>query len=294
VTGESLALLAAVAYGLAGVTIVKGKATARGDNGVFLSVVATAVLTGALWLGWGTVSAADLRSGDSLAPVTIFILAGLFSTVLGRMTMYRATERIGPVAASLLRRLTPVFALPIAFVLLSEIPDAATVAGGVLVVLAALFYLWSPGGDPGAARGAGLLLGVGSAGFYAAAYALRSLGLDTLPDAALGTFIGALAGCLWFLVAAGLFRDRAARLRRLVLDRGRWHWLTALALSAGQTLQFFALKSASVVAVATLGTLEVFFSALLIAVVAGARPILPVRLLAAGGLAAAGTALLVW
>ena len=54
-TGEEFALLAALSYGLAGVTIVKGKAMAQGDNSVFLSVVVTAVASGLLWLGRGQV-----------------------------------------------------------------------------------------------------------------------------------------------------------------------------------------------------------------------------------------------
>ena len=108
--GEGFALLAALGYGLAGVSIVKGKASARGDNGVFLSVVLTAAVSGLLWLGWGQVTVAVLATSAAVEPVAVFIAAGLFSMVLGRTTMYRATEQIGPVAASLLRRLTPVFA----------------------------------------------------------------------------------------------------------------------------------------------------------------------------------------
>ena len=42
--GEVLALLAALAYGAAGLSIVMGKAGARGDNGVFLSVLVTAAV----------------------------------------------------------------------------------------------------------------------------------------------------------------------------------------------------------------------------------------------------------
>lgn len=57
------------------------------------------------------------------------------------------------------------------------------------------------------------------------------------------------------------WRGPAAGLRHATCDHGPWHWITALALSAGQTLQFLALKSTAVSVVAVLGTLEVFFSA---------------------------------
>ncbi len=291
--GEVYALFAAMAYGIAGVTILKGKETARGDNGVFLSVVLTAALTFALWLGWGRVSVAQLRTPDALLPLAIFAVAGLFSTVLGRVTMYRATEKIGAISASFLRRLAPVFALPFAFLLVSEMPTALAFLGAVLVLGSAGLYLWQPAALPVATDRVGLMLGVGSAAFYAAAYTLRSYGLDHLPDAAFGTFVGALVGCLWFLGAALLGSQPKARLHRLLIDRGCWHWMTAVALSAGQTLQFFALKSAPVVTVTTIGALEVFFSAALIAVLFGRTTLRIGRLLAAGILAAIGAALLV-
>lgn len=292
--GEVYALLAAIAYGIGGVTITKGKDTARGDNGVFLSVVVTAVLTCVLWLGWGQVPLSALRDPQSAKPLALFGLAGLFSTVLGRVTMYRATELLGAIPASLLRRLAPVFALPLAFLLLAELPDALALLGAGLVLLGVGLYLWHPAAFPVEAARTGLLLGVGSAAFYAAAYALRALGLTLLPDAALGTFVGALLGCLWFLGAAILRGQSKPRLQRLLADRGPWHWLTAIALSAGQTLQFFALKTAPVVSVATIGALEVFFAALLMAALSGSRHIQMGRLVGAGLLAAIGTALLVW
>lgn len=293
-SGEGFALLAAFCYGLAGVTIVKGKVTARGDNGVFLSVLVTASLTGGLWLGRGEIPASALAHPENRKAIAIFAMAGLLSTVLGRTTMYRATEQIGPVATSLLRRLTPVFAVPLAMVLLAEFPNGQMLLGAGLVLAAILLYLGSPVQSLVASQRLGWLLGVGSAAFYAASYTLRSYGLDWLPDAALGTCIGALAGVLWFVLAAALRKDRTTRLCQLIVDRGRWHWITAIALSAGQTLQFFALKSASVVAVATLGALEVFFTVALAALFFGEKQSIKARFLGAAGLAVVGTALLVW
>lgn len=51
-SASDFALLAALSHGAAGVTIVKGEQSARGDNGVFLSVLATVALAARLWLGW--------------------------------------------------------------------------------------------------------------------------------------------------------------------------------------------------------------------------------------------------
>lgn len=293
-SGEAFALLAALFYGLAGVTIAKGKPSARGDNGVFLSVLVTAGLSGVLWCVRGQTGVMDLLEPGATAPLAAFIAAGLFSMVLGRTTMYRATERIGPVATSLLRRLTPVIALPIAFVILAEVPGWGTLIGAALVVAAVLLHIGSPDADPAGTHLAGWILGGASAAFYALSYTLRSLGLDQLPDAALGTFVGALAGLIWLQVRAALAPDRRARLHRLFVDCGPWHQLTALALSAGQVCQFFALKSAPVVVVATLGSLEVLFCALLGSAMIGRSQAWSGRIWLPVALAAAGTALLMW
>lgn len=293
-TGEGFALLAALAYGLAGVTIAKGKATARGDNGVFLSVVLTAVLSGILWLGWGAVSLLDLATSDAVTPLAVFVAAGVFSMVLGRTTMYRATERIGPVATSLLRRLTPVFALPIAVVFLAEIPSIQTYLGAALVIAAVMMHIGKPAGQFREVINTGWYLGIGSAAFYAVAYVLRSYGLDHLPDAALGTFIGAMAGMIWIGGTSFVGSTPVARIRKLLMDHGPWHWLSAIALSAGQLFQFFALKSASVVVVATLGSLEVFFAALLGSVLIGGESRRAGRIWLPAGVALLGTGLLVW
>ncbi len=103
-----------------------------------------------------------------------------------------------------------------------------------------------------------------------------------------------MAGVVWMLGAATAGTNRRARWGTLVADRGPWHWLTALALSAGQIFQFFALKSASVVVVATLGALEVFFTALLGAALIGHSATNARRIWLPACVAVAGTALLMW
>ena len=289
--GEALALLGAGAYGLAGLAILRGQVTARGDNGVFLSVVVTAALSFLLWLAAGRVPLHALTGGGARPSLGFFALAGLASIVLGRMTMYRATAQLGAVRTSLLRRLTPVFAILFAYGLLGEVPGAATLLGGAVILGGVLIYLApaTGGARPLPLRPRGLVIGAASALFYALSYILRRLGLDGLPDAALGTCLGALTGCVWMLAAA-LWSGRGVR--TLVLDLGPWHWLAAGALSLGQVLQFFALQSASVAAVSILGALEVVFTALLILLFQPSEPVARGRFLLAAALAMAGTAVL--
>lgn len=294
-TGAALAVLAALAYGLAGVLIMRGKAGARGDNGVFLSVLLTMLLSGLLWLGSGGAALSGLATPDALKALGVFALAGVMANGLGRHSMYRATELVGAVRAGLLRRLTPLFALPFAFLILGEWPGPAALLGGALVVLGVLFYLRAPAAPWSAGRGvwAGLLLGLLSPLAYALAYSFRGLGLETVPDAALGACIGAAAGALWGLAAAMLGKGPRAGWHHVTIDRGPRHLQAACALSAGQLLQFFALKEATVLTVSVLGTLEVLFSALFAWVLLGGESPVNARLLIATLIAMAGTVLLI-
>lgn len=277
-----------MAYALAGVAISKGKAHAKGDNGVYLSCIVTAVLAAVLWAGGG-IERPPLDQAQTLGfAMAAFALAGVFSTVLGRIAMYRSTEVLGAVAAGLVRRLTPLFAVVFGWLLLRDTPSRTELIGGALILGGVLLYL----ARPVVISRRGLLIGIGSAACYALAYSLRGVGLESLPDPALGALIGALVGCIWFPCEAILHQDRARRLSRLIADRTRWHWVSALALGGGQVMQFYALQTVNVAVVAVLGSLDVLFTlgfALLLGV---AGSVALFRLIPALGLAILGSAIL--
>lgn len=290
--GEGLAILAALSYGGAAVSIVQSKPEARADNGVFLSVLVLFGISGGIWLGSGVVPLSALWQPEGLCAIGVFALAGLSANGLARWSMYRATERIGAVPATLLRRLTPIFVLPFAYLLLEQIPDVATLWGGFVILIGVWIYL-RPSTQPAAGGlSSGVMLGLLSPLAYALAYSLRGLGLNGLPDPALGTFVGAGAAIIWSLARHGLHRSPERGLRYLLMDRSPAHWRTALALSAGQLLQFFALKTSTVATVAVLGTLEVLFSAVFIWLIYGREGVDIKRLFAATLCALSGTALM--
>lgn len=286
--GEALALLAAAAYGVAGLSIVHAKPQAQGDNGVFLSIVVTAVCSWGLWLFTADASRDVLVSGVGGKAMLIFACAGLCANVLGRQTMYRVTEVAGAVNAGLLRRFVPVFAVPCAFVVLGQMPGPEVLVGGGFVFAGVLFYL-NPGKTP---LGGWVALGTVSALAYAMAYTLRGLGLLYLPDAALGTAIGASVAAVWVASGTALRQGRLPGWHHITADRTAAHWITAFALSAGQILQFFALKHTSVAVVSVLGAMDVLFAAMLIRWRPTQEKVALARLLLALVLAMIGTALL--
>lgn len=287
--GEVLALLSAMCYGIAGVAISRGKAGATGDNGLFLSVVVTFVLTLGLWWVLGSVSLRQLTEPGSARSLGLFALAGVCATVLGRTTMYRATERIGSVKAGLFRRLIPVFSLPCAFLLLGEWPGPRVLTGGAIIMLGVLCYQLLPRRESLTRNLTGDVIGIASALFYALAYSLRRMGLEDIPDPLFGTLVGAVVGLAWFSLSAAVSASPAIAFRRLLCDRGPWHWATALSLGGGQTLQFLALGLAPVSTVAVLGALDLFFSAALVALFFRGERFDGWLLCLAGGLAVLGS-----
>lgn len=261
--GELIALLSAALYALSGVAIARGAAEARGgDNGAFLSVLLTAALSLALWLATGNGATAAASGGAAWAGVLLFVAAGLFSTVLGRLATFRAVERGGAVRASLLRRLIPVFAAAFALVLLAERPGGGAVAGmGLILAGAAMAGGKGPRGQ--AMRPGWALWGIGAAAAYGFAYVLRKMALGQLPAAALGALIGALTGIGWYLLAAAVRPPARRALAGALRGIGPWQILAASSMALAQIGQFLALARTSVAMVAVLGSLETLLSILL-------------------------------
>ena len=104
--GEIYALLSAASFGVAGAAVAKGAPTAKGDNGVFLSIVLTLVLSSFLWFAFGI----DLETIDGVHPflngISFFIAAGVLATVFGRLMNYRSIALSGAICSSLFRALS--------------------------------------------------------------------------------------------------------------------------------------------------------------------------------------------
>ena len=229
---------------------------------------------------------------SALPGLLSFALAGFCSTVLGRVGMYRATEQIGAVKASLYRRLIPVFTLPIGFVLLAQWPEVKVLLGGALILIGVIGYQFLSSSPSKRGDRFGALIAIASAICYAFAYSLRSMGLADLPDALLGTLIGAIVGLLWFPIVALLSAKSANPFQHLICDRSFWHWMTGLSLGFGQTLQFMALNTAAVSTVSILGSLDLFFSAVCIAIFVKTEKFNVPLLLAASAIAFTGSAII--
>lgn len=271
--GEFIALISAACFGLAGAAIAKGAPDARGDNGAFLSIVLTMVFSGVIWIVIGREEGLPTSLPVLATGVAFFVASGMLATVFGRITNFRSIALSGAIRASLYRRLIPVFSIVLAFTLLGERFGTVAIFGMILILGSVALTLRErlpavaqrpPGLSPANLR-LGAIFGAICALCYAAAYVVRKLAMDYVPDAAFGALVGALTGIAWYTVAAQFSPRYRQVLTGLVATSGQWQWVAAASMSMGQILQFFALKHADVAVVAIIGTTELYIGAYLAA-----------------------------
>ena len=297
--GELYALLSAASFGVAGAAVAKGAPGARGDNGVFLSVLITLALSFLLWLVFGVDPGTVDDTGSLVTGLAFFVAAGVLATVLGRLTNFRSIALSGAIRSSVFRRLIPVFSTILAVTLLGERYAPLSLVGMIVILCSIALAMWErtprPGSEapafPGPQLRIGLLFGGMSALCYALAYIARKLAMDHVPDAALGAFVGAVTGVAWYLVASSVSRSYRRSVLRVFRDSGGWQWLAALGMSFGQILLFFALLSTPVAVVAIIGSLEMFVGAYLAAFLFRSEPVPGRTMVFATLIAAAGVAM---
>ncbi|MFQ5693719.1 MAG: DMT family transporter [Nitrospinota bacterium] len=147
-----------------------------------------------LFPAFGRLTGAELR----WPAMAWFLLTGIAATGPGRILYYFSVRRIGVSRASILASFTPLAGMLIAVVFLGERPSAYVVIGAFLVVGGILGVITDRSGVrilPLAA-----LLGLLPTLFFSLTPVFIRLGMQSLPDAILGTFVSSL-GALAFVLS---------------------------------------------------------------------------------------------
>ncbi|MBL1435046.1 MAG: DMT family transporter [Rhodobacteraceae bacterium] len=267
--GKWLALLSAVAFSFASLSVSKTKRSG-GDKGVMFSVLVTLVISFAIWVIWG----GSFQMGpEMLRGVMWFVLAGLFAMVLGRSLLFTSIRQLGVLRSSALKRLNPVFAILLAYFLLGERFSQLDVVGMVAIVLGFSLLIYDgfsrrtaegPDSTPGVSA---YMVGVLAALAYASAYVTRKLGLTMMDSASLGTFVSAASGFLFFGALAMFPTRYRGHFRNIFRNLDVWIVASAVSMSVGQILLFAALAYEDVSTVVMISSLEVFVSFFLALVV---------------------------
>jgi drug/metabolite transporter (DMT)-like permease len=310
--GELFAILSAVLFAIANITVSRGASAQSEDNGAFLSIVLTALLSGAMYT-WGY-SAKGVPAITS-AGLYWFAAAGLLTVFLGRVLVYASVQYLGAVRASAVKRLNPFFAVLIAVLVLGEPLSAGLVVGMALIFSS--FVLLIQQSLVGARRiedaaipernlwrrtrrafttagNLGYFYGPVSALSYAIGYVGRKQGLLEIPDPFFGTMVGAIVGVLAFLLTALFVNSYRTALRSALTRFNGWLLAAGVFSSLGQICTFIALDYTTISRVALISAMEVFITMFLSVWIFRSRERLGVAVVSAAAMGVLGTAFIVW
>ena len=294
--GQILAALSAFAFSLANIFISRTK-TSRGDKGVLFSVIMTFGFSLALWLVWEGWTRENWRfDAAQMRGLWLFAAAGVAVMVFGRNLLFVSVRVLGVSRASAVKRLNPFFSVILAVAILGEPMFASDIFGMVLIAMA-FGLLIAESFRSGQVDGTAPPLlsyafGVLAALAYAAAYVLRKLGLLSLEEPALGTFVSAASGLAALAAIAAFSAGYRDKFLNVFSYLDRWVVLSAVAVSVGQILLFTALAYEKVSTVATIASLEIFVSIFLSVVVFRTERRVSAAVLASAVLAFAGVGFL--
>lgn len=290
-------------FATANIAIIRGFDGRTRSGGAFVSIVITFMLSFTIW------GLAGLRNGWSPitgAAVAWFALAGVLTIVFGRVFLYASIQHLGAVKASAIKRLNPFFSVLLGVLLLGESLNRGLLTGMALICLS--FYVLvrqtlraeppregDTDGPSSLARlkNLGYLYGPVSAFAYAAGYVARKQGLLILPDAALGTMLGAVTGIVVFVAASRFASSYREDIRQTFATLNPWLLLAGVLSSLGQLSYFVALSHSSISKIALITSMEVFVTMFLSVVVFRSKEKLSRDVIAAAVLAVAGTVLVI-
>jgi len=270
--GSILAFVSAVAYSAGYILIRTGVRPGDPDGGAFVTTVVNATI-----LGGGALIALGLGAEPDFAWAGLawLIFSGVLGPFTGRILLFSAIHRVGPVRAAAVINTAPLVTVVLAVTVLGETLSPADIAATALVfvglaLLMAEAFQAAYEEDAAAPRaiddvaGAGvaledrarsmaatirrrygtvMVIGILAASLSAIAFGFartsRRLGLDEMPDPLLGAAIGALAGLATHLVVHSA-SGRLGLLVRSSIREPRPRLWAAGALSALGLFSFFA------------------------------------------------------
>jgi drug/metabolite transporter (DMT)-like permease len=256
-SGEAYALLAALAFALSTVFTRQfsvgsgGRRPVAPEVGVLVSLSTDLVVFGAL-------AAPELRHGLGarldLQAVALFMVGAVVASMLGRNLAYASVKRVGAGRSTAIRLCNTVFAAAVGWVWLRDLPRPWQLVGAAMVTVGLWVVVTEREGWRDSVDWKGLAAAVGAALAFALGDTARRAGLQLLPSAAVGAFVGVWAALPVQLLWLRPWRWRRDAVRQLwrpdVLAGGFFHTLALLLL-------FFAVQRTPVANAAALYNLQV-------------------------------------
>lgn len=198
--GIIFALLSAILFGANYVLAQLGMRTSPKDNGVYLSIMINVLILSIVYVIFLLFRTEPIPWKGTA--IFSFVVAGLFTTLLGRASLFAAIRRIGSSRAAAVKNGAPIFTIIGAMLLLGE--RLSWLAGlGIALVLAGLFFLaypeWKQNGHLEKNRFAiGISFAALSAFCFGLGQTARKIGLIHMADPVLGALIGSIIAFIGF------------------------------------------------------------------------------------------------
>lgn len=302
--GVLFAILTAIVFATNNVIVKKGAGRSKSNNGFYITVVMNAILLGIIFLG------ALLYRAEPFEPnkkaVLLFIIAGLFTTGLGRMTLYSSILRIGPSKASAVRNATPIFTVLFAMLILNETISLVPGIGMGLLIGGMLLAGYSFMRD--STRGkmtsevdrkeeqkqlwSGYFLALGSAAIFGVGQGIRKQGLLELNDVFFGAWIGAMTALVFIILLQFIRGDFTKTVRGIKQDFNRYFFVAGTLTSIGPLFFFLAASYIQVSYVSAIAASEPLITAIVSALVIRNTEVITVGTWVTVGMIFAGTTLM--
>jgi uncharacterized membrane protein len=250
---ELLSLFTALCYGASAVLARMGMRDSNPMTGAMVGAIVQVVLLS------GLVVVVPPASID-WAAIAFFVASGILASTLGRLFNYMSIERLGvPVSATIIGS-SPLFSTILAVLFIGE-EVALTVLVGILLVVAGIAVTRSGESAGSKLRSSAILIPIAASAFYGASSVVRKIGLNILPEAALGAVVGAGASLISF--GAYLILTQRTDMIRWNWSGGKYFILSGVVVSAGWLSMFTALASGKVSVVSALIGTNPLFSIIL-------------------------------
>jgi uncharacterized membrane protein len=256
---ELLSLFTALCYGASAVLAHMGMRDSNPMTGAIVGAMVQVVLLSGLVV---VVPPARI----DWAAIAFFVASGILASTLGRLFNYMSIERLGvPVSATIIGS-SPLFSTLLAALFIGE-EVTLTVLIGTLLVVAGIAVTRRGESAGSKLMSSAILIPIAASAFYGASSVVRKIGLNILPEAALGAVVGAGASLISF--GAYLILTQRTDMIRWNWSGGKYFILSGVVVSAGWLSMFTALASGKVSVVSALIGTNPLFSIVLSLILLG-------------------------
>lgn len=268
--GILFALLTALVTACFNIFIKKGMDESKGQSSGFLiTIIINVIVQGLIFLvAW---VAKGFVLHFSWLALSMFVLGGIFSTILGRYALLSAIHWISPSKASALKNSTPAFTVLLALLVLNEHLTLLSMVGLTLILSALLLQgvmnfkrsrRFEKEGMGSNSNWTGYLLALFAAVLFGVGQVVRKQGLIITDE----PFFGAWVGSIVALLAIILYQGIRGKLKTMILENWRVlnlnFIIASIFLSFGPLFFFLSASFMQVSYVSVIASVEPFMTIL--------------------------------